>query len=375
MSNSFRSEEDKLFQARALDAVVRISLLALLVLWCFNIVKPFILPILWGAIMAVAIYPLYLKAHNKLGGHEKLTAVLIDLVALAIFIVPTVMLTGSLIEGTKNISAEYVSGTLTIPPPTETVKDWPLVGEELFNAWTLASTNLEAALVQFKPQVETVGKWFFSAMTGAGTGVLMFVVSIIIAGVFLVYARSGSHALGTIVGRVLGEKDGKEFVDLAGATIRSVAQGVLGVALIQTILGGIGMLAIGVPYAGVWAMLILFLAIMQLPPLLVLGPVIVYVFSVESTVPAVIFMIWSLMVSASDAVLKPLLLGRGMDIPMPVILLGAIGGMLLSGIIGLFIGAVVLAVGYTLFMSWLYPDKQDSKGDAPDTQTGQKESR
>jgi predicted PurR-regulated permease PerM len=122
-------------------------------------------------------------------------------------------------------------------------------------------------------------------------------------------------------------------------------------------------------------MLILFLAIMQLPPLLVLGPVIVYVFSVESTVPAVIFMIWSLMVSASDAVLKPLLLGRGMDIPMPVILLGAIGGMLLSGIIGLFIGAVVLAVGYTLFMSWLYPDKQDSKGDAPDTQTGQKESR
>ena len=157
MSNSSRTEEDKLFQARALDAVVRISLLALLVLWCFNIVRPFILPILWGAIMAVAIYPLYVKAHHKLGGREKLTAVLIDLVALAILIVPSVMLTGSLIDGTQSIAAEYDSGTLTIPPPSASVKDWPLVGEKLFNAWSLASTNLEAALVQFKPQVETAG--------------------------------------------------------------------------------------------------------------------------------------------------------------------------------------------------------------------------
>ena len=360
MSNSSRTEEDKLFQARALDAVVRISLLALLVLWCFNIVRPFILPILWGAIMAVAIYPLYVKAHHKLGGREKLTAVLIDLVALAILIVPSVMLTGSLIDGTQSIAAEYDSGTLTIPPPSASVKDWPLVGEKLFNAWSLASTNLEDALVQFKPQVETAGKWFLSAVAGAGAGILMFVVSIIIAGVFLVYARSGSHALETVVGRVLGEKEGKAFVDLAGATIRSVAQGVLGVALIQTILGGVGMLAIGVPYAGVWALLILLLAIVQLPPLLVLGPLIVYVFSVEPTVPAVIFMIWSLMVSVSDSFLKPLFLGRGMDIPMLVILLGAIGGMILSGIIGLFVGAVVLAVSYTLFVAWLNPEEAGS---------------
>ncbi|MGB5716680.1 MAG: AI-2E family transporter [Gammaproteobacteria bacterium] len=364
MSNSSRTEEDKLFQKRVLDAAIRIGLLVLLVLWCFNIVRPFIMPILWGAIMAVAIYPLYVKAHHKLGGREKLTAVLIDLVALAILIVPSVMLTGSLIDGTQSIAAEYDSGTLTIPPPSASVKDWPLVGEKLFNAWSLASTNLEAALVQFKPQAEAAGKWFLSAAAGAGAGVLMFVVSIIIAGVFLVYARSGSRALETVVGRVLGEKEGKAFVDLASATIRSVAQGVLGVALIQTILGGVGMLAIGVPYAGVWALLILLLAIVQLPPLLVLGPLIVYVFSVEPTMPAVIFMIWSLMVSVSDSFLKPLFLGRGMDIPMLVILLGAIGGMILSGIIGLFVGAVVLAVGYTLFVAWLNPQEADSEEDA-----------
>jgi predicted PurR-regulated permease PerM len=162
----------------------------------------------------------------------------------------------------------------------------------------------------------------------------------------------------------MGKKGGKDFGDLAGATSRSVAQGVLGVALIQSILAGIGLLLMGVPYAGIWAMLVLLLAIVQLPPILILGPIIVYVFSVAETVPAVIFMIWSMIVSSSDAFLKPLFLGRGMDIPMLVILLGAIGGMILSGIIGLFVGAVVLAVGYTLFVAWLDQDPQGSEEQA-----------
>jgi predicted PurR-regulated permease PerM len=189
----------------------------------------------------------------------------------------------------------------------------------------------------------------------------MFVISIIIAGAFLVYGRSGSRAMESIAGRVMGKKGGKEFVDLAGATIRSVAQGVLGVALIQSILAGIGLLVMGVPYAGIWAVLVLLLAIIQLPPLLILGPIVVYVFSVAETVPAVIFMVWSMVVSVSDGFLKPLFLGRGMDIPMLVILLGAIGGMMLSGIIGLFVGAVVLAVGYTLFMAWLEQEQQGAE--------------
>ena len=368
MSNTSKSEEDKAFHARALDAAIRISLLALLVLWCFSIVKPFILPVLWGVIMAVAIYPLFEKAHNKLGGSEKLTATLITLLALAALITPTVMLSGSMIDGSQELAENLEAGTLSIPPPSESVKDWPLVGEKLYDGWTLASTNLEAAIVKFKPQIEAAGKWFISAAAGAGAGILMFVISIIVAGVFLVYARSGSQALETVASRVLGDAFGKEFVDMAGATIRSVAQGVLGVALIQSILAGIGLLAIGVPYAGLWALLVLLLAIVQLPPLLVLGPIIVYVFSVESTVPAVIFMIWGLLISASDAFLKPLFLGRGMDIPMMVILLGAIGGMMRAGIIGLFVGAVVLAVGYSLFMAWLDHDKQglEEQGSAED---------
>jgi len=364
MSNTSRSEEDSIFQARVLEAAIRIGLLTLLVLWCFNIVKPFIMPVLWGAIMAVAIYPLFVKAHTALGGRQKLAATLITLLALAILIVPTVMLSASVVESSKTLSAQLDAGTLVVPPPSEKVKDWPLIGEKTYGVWRLFSTNLEAALAKFKPQVEAVGKWFISAAAGVGGGILMFVISIIIAGAFLVYGRSGSGAVAKVTGRVLGEGKGQEFVELASATIRSVAQGVLGVALIQSILAGIGLLLIGVPYAGVWAGLVLLLAIVQLPPILILGPIVVYVFSVAETVPAVVFMIWSMLVSSSDAFLKPLFLGRGMDIPMLVILLGAIGGMILSGIIGLFVGAVVLAVGYTLFTVWLEQEQQGSEEQA-----------
>jgi predicted PurR-regulated permease PerM len=353
MNNLSRSEEDKAFHKRTLDAAIRIGLLALLILWCFNIVRPFIMPVLWGAIMAVAIYPLFVKAYTAFGGRQKLTATLITLLALTILIVPTVILSGSLVESSKALSEQVEAGTLVVPPPSDSVKEWPLVGEKLHGVWSLASYNLEGALKKFKPQVEAVSKWLLSAAAGVGGGILMFVVSIIIAGAFLVYGHSGSKSVENIAARLMGNKGGERFVDITGATIRSVAQGVLGVALIQSTLAAIGLLVMGVPYAAVWAGLVLLLAIVQLPPLLILAPIVVYEFSVAETVPAVIFMVWSMIVSVSDGFLKPLFLGRGMDIPMLVILLGAIGGMVLSGIIGLFVGAVVLAVGYSLFMLWL----------------------
>jgi predicted PurR-regulated permease PerM len=232
----------------------------------------------------------------------------------------------------------------------------------------MASTNMGEALANYRPQLAELGKKALSAAAGAGITVLQFIISIIIAGVLLVYATSGSHAVGAVAVRLMGAESGREFTEMAGATIRSVAQGVLGIAVIQAILAGIGLFVMGVPYAGLWSLLVLLLAIIQLPTILVLGPIIVYVFSVAATVPAVLFMIWSLLVGLSDNILKPLLLGRGLDIPMLVILLGAIGGMLLSGIIGLFVGAVVLALGYRLFIAWL------AQGAEPETAQREAES-
>ena len=357
MSISSPSHGPSVFQSQVLDAAIRIGLVLLLVLWSFNIVKPFILPVLWAAIIAVAIYPVFMKLQSMLGGRKKLAATLLTLFALALLITPTIMLSDSLISNSQKLADGMESGTLSIPAPADSVNDWPIVGEQVFSAWNLAATNLDQALIKFKPQLEAVAKWFLSSAAGVGGTILQFIVSIIIAGVLLVYAEGGEQIVHRVAGRLLGKAGGSKVADLAGATIRSVAQGVLGVALIQATLAAIGLIVMGVPYAGIWTLLVLLLAVVQLPPLLILGPVIIYVFTVAATVPAVLFMIWGLMVSMSDAFLKPLFLGRGMDIPMLVILLGAIGGMILSGIIGLFVGAVVLAVSYKLFVAWL--DKED----------------
>jgi predicted PurR-regulated permease PerM len=345
--------DDKVFQARALEAAIRIGLTVLLVVWCFNIVRPFILPFVWGVIIAVAIYPLYLRLVAMLGRREKLAATVLTLAALTLLIVPTFMLSESVFESSQALAGDLQDGALTIPPPPEKISSWPLVGERLYNSWSLASSNPEGALAKYSPQLKAISKWLLSVAAGAGAGILQFIISIIIAGVLLLNAQGCGRAVRIVACRLMGEAGGEEFASISGATIRSVAQGVLGVALIQATLAAIGLYAIGVPYAGLWTLLVLLLAVVQLPPLLVLGPIIAYVFSIADTVPAVVFMVWGLLVSISDTFLKPLFLGRGVDIPMLVILLGAIGGMILSGIIGLFVGAVILAVGYRLFMAWL----------------------
>jgi predicted PurR-regulated permease PerM len=190
----------------------------------------------------------------------------------------------------------------------------------------------------------------------------VFVASILVAAAFLANHESVRAGMLRMCRRLAGDH-GEEMLDLTVQTIRSVTVGVLGIAMIQALAGGIGMYAVGIPATGVWTLVILILAIAQLPPWLVLLPMIIYVFSYESTTVAVIFMIWSLVVSFADMVLKPLLLGRGVKVPMLAILLGAIGGMIMSGIMGLFVGAVVLALGYKLFQLWLVggdPEEVDS---------------
>ena len=340
---------------RTIDTAIRIGLIALLVYWCLHIFRPFWAPVLWAIIIAVAVQPLYRKCEALLGGKKKLALTLFTGVALAMLILPTVMLVRSVVDTVQHVYSGLEAGTLRVPPPPDTVSNWPVVGERLYATWTAASNNLTATVKQYEPQLREAGKWVLSAAAGAGAGVAQFIVSILIAAAFLAN-QDGAYKFSRALAVRLAGEEGEDIADLAGATLRSVAQGVLGVAVIQSLLAGLGMLAAGVPGAGLWALAVLVLAVLQLPALLVLGPVIIYVFSVSSTLLAVLFMIWGLLVSVSDTFLKPMLLGRGMDIPMLVILIGSIGGMMTSGLIGLFVGAVVLALGYKLFLAWLTQD-------------------
>jgi len=346
------------FTKNTIEAAIRLGLLLLLAFWCLSIIKPFVLPVLWAVIIAVAIYPIFTKLKAALGGRNKLASILYTLIALALLMTPTIMVSNSMIDTSAAISERYAAGTLEIPPPDDSVKDWPLIGEEIHSVWTQASSNLEKTLIHYEPQLKKAGQAFVSAAAGLGGGILMFVLSIIISGVLVANAAVAYQVTIKIFTRLTNTENGLEYTDLSKATIRSVAQGVLGVAAIQAVLSALGMMLMDVPAWGLWSLIILVLAIAQLPPILVLGFVMAYVFSVAETTPAVIFAIYCIIVSGSDSFLKPMFLGRGMSTPMLVILLGAIGGMMMSGIIGLFVGAIVLALGYELFMKWLNDGEQ-----------------
>lgn len=335
-----------------IDVAIRLSLIAFLAVWSWLIFKPFLIPVLWGIIIAVAIFPLYKKYEGLFGESKKFAIVSFTLIALSLLIVPSAMLFSSMVDSVKALADSLQAGTLDVPPPPSKVADWPLVGGSLFSLWTAASENLAATISQYKEEVTTAIKWLLSATAGTAGGILQFVISIIIASVFISSAKSQQKFSQDLFIRIAGET-GKDFAEIAGATMRSVAQGVLGVALIQAVLAGIGFMVMGIPAAGLWTLGVMLIAIIQLPTIILLGPIIVYVFSVADTGPAMMFMVWSLLVGLSDNVLKPLLLGRGLDIPMLIILSGAIGGMMLHGIIGLFVGSVVLAIVYKLFVKWL----------------------
>lgn len=352
MSDDQSAMSTQAFTKNAISAAIQIGLLFLLAAWCFHIIKPFIGLVAWGAVIAVALYPLQQKLAGALGGKEKLSMTIIIIVFLSILIVPTWSLTGSSIDTASNLATSLEEGTLQVPPPNEKVAEWPLIGERIFGIWSEAASNLEATLQKHHDQVTAFSSWLIKKVASTTMGLLGFIVSILISGVLMMSANASYEATKRI-GRRLGGERGAKFADLAVATIRSVAKGVLGVAFIQTILATIGLVVMDVPAAGIWAMIILMLCIAQLPPTLVLVPIALWVFSVAEPVPATIFLVYSIIVGISDTFLKPLLLGRGVDVPMLVILLGAIGGMISSGIIGLFIGAVVLALGYQVYIFWV----------------------
>jgi predicted PurR-regulated permease PerM len=362
--------KERLLLKRALEVGIRIGLLLLLVVWSFEIVRPFIVPVIWGIILAVATYPAYRRLDGALGGRSGLAATLITILLLVLLAGPMTMLAGTLIESARELAAQLREGQLQIPPPPESVVTWPVIGQPLAAFWELASVNLEEALERIGPQIKAVGVWLLAVAGGVGFGLLQFVFAIVISGVLLAYAKGGERAADAIAVRLIGEQ-GPKFADLAGATVRSVSRGILGVALIQAILAGLGFLAVGLPAAGLLALLCLFLAVIQIGIAVVTIPAIIYIFATADTHPAVLFLVWAVFVTALDNVLKPILLGRGVQVPMAIIFVGAIGGFLAHGIIGLFVGSVVLALGYTLFRAWLRESREpEPAADAPAAANG-----
>ncbi len=365
MSDSGPSSQNQELMQKATEVTIRLVVIAALMLWCFLIFRPFLVPVLWGVILAVALSPLFERLRSMLGGRTKLAATVFMLVGLGALVIPVWFLSESFLDGVRWMKDEQHKESIRVPPPPASVADWPLIGEPLFESWTEASEDLEKTVVHFAPQLKQVGQRMLGLVTGIGAGLLLTALAIILAAVMLVHAEGGGHRIHQ-VGHRLGGDPGAAAVDLSVQAIRSVANGVVGVAAIQSLLAALGLFLAGVPAAGLWAVFVLVLAVAQLPPLVIMGPAAIYVIATsDSTLTIVLFSIWAVLVSISDTFLKPLLLGRGMDIPMPIILIGAIGGMLLNGIIGLFVGAVVMAIGYKLFGAWMEQDPAAARQSQP----------
>jgi predicted PurR-regulated permease PerM len=337
-----------------IHAALQIALVALLLYACGRIVRPFVGILLWSVILAVILHPLHMWLKARVG--NTWSATIIGLVGIAVMLVPMYMVVTSLGTSIYALVAGIQDHSLAIPPPPAWLAGLPLVGEKLADGWSLVSTNMPAALTKYGPWLGKAAAWLASFAAGLASGGLSLLLSIGISAIIVAFAEGASTFARRLMAVLTNDPArGAHLTTLTAATVRGVATGVVGVAVIQTLLIGIGFFVMGVPAAGALTLITFLLAVVQIPVLLITIPVIAYVFATEATTPAIIFAVWNVIAGLSDNILKPIMLGRGLEVPMPLILIGVIGGMISDGLLGLFIGPVLLAVGYVLLLEWLNP--------------------
>jgi predicted PurR-regulated permease PerM len=335
-----------------IEIAIRLGALALLLYWSLVLVRPFISIVIWSVVLTVALYPVFEWMSQWLGGYRRLAAVLITILSLLVVIGPATWLALGLVDSLRVISERLDFSTLTIPPPSVAVKSWPLIGEPIYQFWDLASTNLAGALAKIAPYLKPLGSILLQVAAETGTGMLKFFAAIIVAGFLFAPAPRLVEAVRTFARRLLSQR-GEEFVALAGATIRAVSRGVIGVSVLQALLAGIGLMVAGVPGASLITSAVLILGIIQIGPSVVLVPLVIWSWFAMETTAALLFTAYMIPVNLMDNVLRPLVMGRGLQTPMLVILVGVIGGTLAYGITGLFLGPIVLAVIWELTATWI----------------------
>jgi predicted PurR-regulated permease PerM len=355
-------ELERRLSSRLLDVLIRAGLIAVLAMLCYVVFAPFLTLMAWAIILAITLYPAHRSFARRIGGRHGLAATILVIAGVLLVIAPTALLVNSFGSSIQDFVGAVQNNTLKIPAPREGVQAWPIVGKKIYGVWSRAHTDLPGLVESLQPKIGELARKALGIVASIGIGMLQFIASVVVAGIVMAYGEAGTRGSRAIFTRVIGSDRGESFARLSTATIRAVAQGVIGIAFIQAILVGLALLVAGVPWAGVLAAITLVLSIAQVPALIVIIPAIAYIWSSGdySSGAAIAYTIILLLSGMADNVLKPLMLGRGVDAPMPVILLGALGGMATGGILGMFVGATLLALGYQIFMAWV-----DTNPDAP----------
>jgi predicted PurR-regulated permease PerM len=344
--------DGRTFDARFTDLVIRLTVVGFFAYFSFTLLAPFAILVIWAVILAVALYPAFASLRRRLGGRGGLAATLLTLLGLVIVVAPLWAVTINLAETTVELVADFGNRTVVVPRPPEAVREWPLVGERVHAAWSLASDNLDAAIERFGPPLLAAAGAVAGRIAGIGFGMLGFAVSVLIAGFLLVPGPRMGAVVKTFARRIAAER-GAHFVDLAAATIRSISRGVIGLAVLQALLAGLVLALFDVRGAGAVAFLVLIFCIVQVGPVPVLLPVVVWAWVTKDTGFALLLTLALIPIAVIDNVLKPILMARGLSTPMLVILLGVIGGTVTYGLIGLFLGPILLGIFYELLMAWM----------------------
>ncbi len=355
---------DERFYERALSLV----LLATLIFACLQIAAPFLAAVLWGIALSVATWPLYARLSRSLGDRGRFAAVVMVLLLVLVFVVPLAMVVSSLADGVAAVSALARDLTAVgVPPPPEWLRNVPVAGTGLYEGWEEVASDLPRVSQQLRPYIGPVATWLLARGAALGLAVFELLLAVVVAGILFVRGEEGADLLRRIAGR-LGGAESTALVDLAGRTIRSVANGIVGTAVVQALLALLGFWAAAVPGANLLALAVFMASVLQLPVIVVTVPVGVWALY-RATGWGLFLLLWGvLVVGTVDNFLRPYLISHGSRLPLMLIFVGVMGGLLAYGFLGLFLGPVILAAGWTLLEAWLREPRAAGDGElvAPD---------
>ena len=332
--------------------VLRLVFLGLLLYGAAVLLWPFSSIILWSVVLSVSLYPIYNWISKNLNGRPRIAAAVVAILTLLGLTIPAAWIAITVAESARQLYEQIDFGTLTRMSPPEWIKAWPMIGGWIYRLLAFAMENIKELLVKLGPQLKSLAGSFLRMSAGAGLGTISFIAAILVMGFLLPASASISrHVRG--FARKLDPQRGEHFVELSALTIRAVARGVVGISVVQAILASVGFVAGGIPQASLLTFSVLIFGIVQIGAAIVIVPVIIWAWTSMDTMPAVVFTIYMLAVNSMDNVLKPFLMGRGLEAPMPAILVGVVSGALAFGISGVFLGPIILTVVWTLFVAWI----------------------
>lgn len=343
----------------ALESVIRIAAVAFVMYWCFQIFQPFATLLVWSGVIAISLFPFFQRMTKWFKGRKALVAILLNLTFVLGLLIPLIRMGNGLAVQARQFKQSLNEDIWQIPLPDPEVKEWPIVGNTIYSAWENVHADVGKLAQQYSQEITNLATWLLNGLLQMGIDILLTVAAVIISTFLMLHAESAYRFSLLFFQRLTNKQLGLQYCHEARDTIRNVVKGVVLVALIQAVLAGLGFAMIGLSAPGLWALIVFVVAVMQLPASLVTLPLAIYVFSYESTGPAIAFAIYAFLIGFVDNFLKPIFLGRGMSIPMLVILIGSLGGMLWMGILGLFLGPVVFSLGYRLLMNWMQEANED----------------